>query len=171
MRTGLTAVLLLAACMLRVALCGCDYDLLGDDPASRRAFNLLGSHRTFDLLGASTVQASEFAHEKPARPRQVLMFTASWCGPCQVFKRREVPRMERAGWTFGDETDAGTHFRVIDYDQNPALAGMFNARSLPVFIAIDNDPGGDLADATQLSRLVGLQTAESLNTLYRQESR
>lgn len=54
------------------------------------------------------------------------MHTASWCGPCQVFKRDVLPWLMKAGWTLG-----GT-FRMVE--NTPATTAEKSIEALPTFI-------------------------------------
>ena len=53
----------------------------------------------------------------------VVMFTADWCGPCQKWKREELPRL----------TAAGVRVEMIDIDRNKATAKQFGVTTIPAF--------------------------------------
>lgn len=65
------------------------------------------------------------------------MFSASWCGPCQAYKRKLVP-----GWL-----ETLSNFRVIEiperwnFDemspQDREIVDRFKVRSIPSVIAVD----------------------------------
>jgi thiol-disulfide isomerase/thioredoxin len=53
----------------------------------------------------------------------VVMFTADWCGPCQKWKREELPKL----------TAAGIKVEMIDIDRNKATARQFGVNTVPAF--------------------------------------
>ena len=53
----------------------------------------------------------------------VVMFTADWCGPCQKWKREELPKL----------TAAGVRVEMIDIDRNKATARQFGVTTVPAF--------------------------------------
>ena len=53
----------------------------------------------------------------------VVMFTADWCGPCQQWKRTELPRLQAAG----------IRIEMIDIDKNKQVANDYGIRSIPAF--------------------------------------
>lgn len=55
---------------------------------------------------------------------QVLMFSASWCAPCQVAKKELKNRPLRVPVT------------VIDVDVDPATANRYHVRALPTFVVV-----------------------------------
>lgn len=64
----------------------------------------------------------------------VLNFTASWCGPCQIF----APTLEKIA------TEKASQLKVykIDIDKTPELAALFEIKSVPttLFISAGQDP-------------------------------
>lgn len=53
----------------------------------------------------------------------VVMFTADWCGSCQIWKRDELPKL----------TAAGVRVEMIDIDRNKATAKQFGVTTVPAF--------------------------------------
>ena len=76
------------------------------------------------------VATAEAAGKKP-----VVYIGASWCGPCKAIKKYKTdPQMVSAF--------AGTHIIEVDVDDWTASdldALGYNAKSVPVFIAVDKD--------------------------------
>lgn len=78
---------------------------------------------TADLL----VELNKYAKGKLS----VVMFTASWCGPCQNIKREIYNESKSDGLsvTYKDKVV----FFYIDVEKNPELASEFGITSIPVF--------------------------------------
>ncbi|MCD4822498.1 MAG: thioredoxin family protein [Methanococcoides sp.] len=83
----------------------------------------------------------------------VMDFTATWCGPCQIQK----PILEQLEGELGDKVE----FKMIDVDQNNALAGKYGVSAVPTLI-IEKD--GEM-----VKRYTGVTSADvlraELNTL------
>ena len=56
----------------------------------------------------------------------VMDFTATWCGPCQIQK----PILEQLEGELGDKVE----FKMVDVDQNNALAGKYGISAVPTLI-------------------------------------
>lgn len=61
------------------------------------------------------------------KPNALVMFTASYCGPCQVWKRTVMPKLERDGIT------------VILIDVTQAGNQAYGIKRLPTFWVVDGD--------------------------------
>jgi thiol-disulfide isomerase/thioredoxin len=109
----------------------------------------------FDMLETVTEQsthakaagAAEEAHvaqaassKKPLR-RRLLVYTASWCGPCRTFKAVALPRLVSVGWRVGD--GPRDHISFIECDA--CLPAGITA--LPTFVLLE--------DGREISRHVG----------------
>jgi thioredoxin-like negative regulator of GroEL len=78
--------------------------------------------------------------------KQVLYFSAPWCGPCRAFK----PIMESL------QTEMSITF--IDVDSSPQTAATWNVRSVPTVLVIEN--------GIEKSRLVGAKSKEEIRSAY-----
>ena len=70
-------------------------------------------------------------------------FSATWCGPCKVFK----PIMKEL-------SDEGYNIEFIDGDENRDMAVEYNIRSVPTTIIEE--------DGEEISRIVGVKTKEEM---------
>ena len=76
---------------------------------------------------------------------KLLVFSATWCGPCKAFKPTLL------------ELDQD-RLEYIDIDELPEIREDYNVQSVPTVILVDED--GD-----ELARLVGGQTLSKLQEL------
>ena len=76
---------------------------------------------------------------------KLLVFSATWCGPCKAFKPTLL------------ELDQD-RLEYIDIDELPEIREDYNVQSVPTVILVDED--GD-----ELARLVGGQTLSKLQDL------
>lgn len=74
-------------------------------------------------------QAQQFARTQ-SKP-MLVMFTASWCGPCKVMKKTTLSDREV-------EQIIGQHFIpvMIDVDANPAVSSRFEVKSMPTIMVM-----------------------------------
>jgi len=59
--------------------------------------------------------------------KEILYFSATWCGPCKNFK----PIME--------QVSRELPVRFVDVDSNPQLVAEYGVRSVPTVILVNND--------------------------------
>jgi thioredoxin-like negative regulator of GroEL len=78
--------------------------------------------------------------------KQVLYFSAPWCGPCRAFK----PVMESL------QTEMSVTF--IDVDSSPQTAQQHNVRSVPTVLILEN--------GIEKRRLVGVKSKEEIRSAY-----
>ena len=76
---------------------------------------------------------------------KLLVFTASWCGPCKAYK----PTL------LGLEQDRLVY---VDIDELPEIRADYDVRSVPTVILVDED-------GTEIERLVGAQPLSKLQDL------
>ncbi|SES74637.1 thioredoxin [Methanococcoides vulcani] len=78
----------------------------------------------------------------------VMDFTATWCGPCQMQK----PILEELEGEMGDKVE----FKMVDVDQNNALAGKYGISAVPTLI-IEKD-------GAEVKRFTGVTSADVLRS-------
>lgn len=91
-------------------------------------FNATGTYATeaVPLVQPTTVVAA------PTGKRYLAMFTATYCGPCQNWKRQQKPRVEAAG------------YKVIEYEMTVTTnQERYSSRvpRYPAFVVVDWDTG------------------------------
>jgi thioredoxin-like negative regulator of GroEL len=59
--------------------------------------------------------------------KQVLKFSAAWCGPCQAL-----------GMTIKSEDDWGVEIKEIDIDEELDMASQYGIRSVPTLVMLEN---------------------------------
>ena len=80
--------------------------------------------------------------------KEILYFSAPWCGPCRNFK----PIME--------SVSNSIPVRFINVDENPQLAAQYSVRSVPMLVFLKN---GQEADKS-----VGVLTESQVKNLWNQ---
>lgn len=122
----------------------------------------------FSLFGRQSTEhtALRFALFDPAtdepkpRARQVLHFTAEWCGACKSCKPT-LDALRKAGWDVGPHATA--QIRVVDFDEHTELAEEHGVTGLPTWIGLHKGrPVAKRAgylDAWQVGRLYDPSTA------------
>ena len=79
--------------------------------------------------------------------KQVLYFTAEWCGPCKMIKPMVQRLQSQMSITF------------IDADQSPETCKTWNVRNVPTLLVIKN--------SMEVGRLVGTSiTKDAVINLY-----
>ena len=93
--------------------------------------------------------------------KQMVWFTASWCGPCQQFKYNEVPKLKSKGWKVSPDKNA--HIRIVDVDEHRELYNKYgNGRGIPAFILF--------VDKQEVASIIGSTTAEEVSNMYNQNT-
>lgn len=115
----------------------------------------------------ASVRACTSKQAEQPREKRVLLFSASWCGPCQALKgdlknpdrtpNAPCALLRQTGWKVGPE--ASNHIQVIDADESPELMEKFNVQSLPTLVLIE--------DGRELRRVEGSTDAWAIGKLYK----
>ena len=79
--------------------------------------------------------------------KQILYFSAPWCGPCKMFK----PKMESL-------KSEGLPIQFIDVDQHPDMAQQYRIRSVPTTVFVNN--------GVETNRVIGVKSKEEILSLY-----
>ena len=103
-------------------------------------------------LPAGNASPPEAAEPIERIPLQLLYFTASWCGPCQMMKTQTWPdpTVKRALEHY--------EFTTIDVDAQPKLTTQWSVRAMPSYIV--TDPSGTI----ELTRISGFMDAPRMAT-------
>ncbi|MEZ6046587.1 MAG: thioredoxin family protein [Planctomycetaceae bacterium] len=114
-----------------VLLCtGCDTSTGNEEWESARYRGLM---TLAVILNSETPPENEQTQpEINGHRKQVLYFTASWCGPCERWHQQELPRLRAQGWNEDWLT-------LIDVDQQPDLRTQYNVHIVPTFILLQGN--------------------------------
>ena len=80
--------------------------------------------------------------------REILYFSASWCGPCKQLS----PVMERL------KSEGKINYKKIDVDTDTVLSPKYGVRNIPTLILLNN--------GNEVNRLVGAQPEQSILNFY-----
>jgi thioredoxin len=80
--------------------------------------------------------------------KQILYFSATWCGPCKNFK----PIME--------SVSNSIPVQFIDVDQNPTLSAQYNIRSIPTLVF--------LKDGQEINKKPGVLSESQVKEIWNQ---
>ncbi len=88
--------------------------------------------------------------------KHLLIFTASWCGPCKILKKELYNKEEPASGICNEYLN---HLNVvyIDVDTNDELSQIYNISSLPtqVLIQLNENKENNTIEVKELDRLEG----------------
>lgn len=79
---------------------------------------------------------------KPKSRIRILYFTAEWCGPCQQFKRTEIPKLANKNMDSSlIDDNKETKMEIVDIDEHEDIFNKYrNGRSsIPLFIMLDEN--------------------------------
>lgn len=90
---------------------------------------VLGTAVIISLVPDSKIKppAKEQEVKKALKGIEVLIFKASWCGPCNSAAMKRLPKDLKA---------KGIAVRIIDIDAQPALAAKYDVRVVPTTIVL-----------------------------------
>jgi thioredoxin len=80
--------------------------------------------------------------------KQILYFSATWCGPCKNFK----PIME--------SVSNSIPVQFIDVDQNPTLSAQYSIRSIPTLVF--------LKDGQEINKRPGVLSESQVKEIWNQ---
>lgn len=78
--------------------------------------------------------------------KKILYFTAPWCGPCQTLG----PIIE--------SLSGQINYEKVNVDENQDLSIQYGVRNVPTLLLLEN--------GKEVSRLVGVQSKETILNLY-----
>jgi thiol-disulfide isomerase/thioredoxin len=83
--------------------------------------------------------------EKIEEKNKVYFFTASWCGPCQSFKKNELPKLKNIS------------IEIYDIDKNVEFYGKWKKSSkyIPLFVFLDSQ-------GQEYARVTGYQKSSTI---------
>jgi thiol-disulfide isomerase/thioredoxin len=108
----------------------------------------LRDYQRLDLIGAR-------AQERyPRSSYKVVVISASWCGPCQRFKREQLPALLKSG----------CEVEVLDYDKDKLPE---RVRSVPTILIYLQGRGtdGHTPNYRKIKTLTGYRTTDSILSL------
>lgn len=80
--------------------------------------------------------------------KQVIYFTAAWCGPCKMIR----PVVEEL---IGEKYE----INIVDVDENQQMSMQYGIRSIPTFVV--------LKDGVEVNRKVGVQSKEAIKEFFK----
>lgn len=103
---------------------------------------------------------TESGNTKKVRSKQIILFTASWCAPCQRFKAGPLEAFKKhPKWIVSEKEDA--MIRVVDVDKpsNSLLKLKYKqTRNVPEFVLLKN--------GKYVSHITGYKTANQIASMY-----
>jgi hypothetical protein len=97
-------------------------------PASSELIGELDAIQDHFRDAANMIDPTPSPSDKPkAIKREIVIFSADWCEPCQRWKRCEQAKFAQAGYTFAygnpDDVARVPHFIITDGDKTVEISG------------------------------------------------
>ena len=110
------------------------------------------------VFAGMTFSAASLFHniangQEPMKQYSLLIFSATWCGPCQNMHRNVWPVLEKDG----SLEHLDVHY--VDVDENPQFTRQWKVSSMPTVVLARNNPDGT---ASEINRFVGMRSANSV---------
>jgi thiol-disulfide isomerase/thioredoxin len=99
---------------------------------------------TEETIGTEEVKkkVDQDANSQTESGKTILYFTASWCGPCRLFKSSELPKLTDAGLTSGEVRNGiAEDIEIVDVDKHRDLWDAYKkgSRGIPCLIVLDSN--------------------------------
>jgi hypothetical protein len=109
-------------------------------PASSELISQLEQAAETLIEPSAAIDPTPSPSDKPrVVKREIVIFSADWCEPCQRWKRCEQAKFEQAGYTFAygnpDDVKRLPHFIVADGDKTVEISGYMTLERLAAELA------------------------------------
>lgn len=119
---------------------------------------IIGGIYTLDQAIFPFVVAQEIQTQEQ-NPMIVMIFSASWCGPCQTMKRTTWSNPQLQKYI----KDNGIEVHRIDVDKQRTLAQQYGATSIPCIVVLERISE---TKAKEISRFIGVRNAKETQAFF-----